>query len=241
MKGMHFNAKVEERPGEIKNPSHLIPDGHKDFGKKDTSDDCEGKEDFKDDGMGQEDCTEQEDSSLTVDNPPSRMKSNRFAYCISEAVELLAGKAQPIFRIPRSSAVSTDIPQHIIRAQKQKRAADDILNVIKTGMTDRRLKAVMAGDELSKSLEWYLSDPKFQAALYFLDDKQSATLWSYMSSLFDNTPTNIHVQNKVKFCLNVLFPEATICAIAHDQGVNLEDAERLFLDDPQLHQWYNKL
>lgn len=67
-------------------------------------------------------------------------QGKRFAHWTSQAKCLLTGMLPPVFRVPRSFRLTEDIPQHIQAAQKQKDTAEKILDVIKTGKTEKHLK-----------------------------------------------------------------------------------------------------
>lgn len=108
--------------------------------------------------------------------------------------------------------------------------------IVKQGMVDQHLMAVMCGQQQSKWLRLFFTARKRRIVnIYLEDDKQLDQVYRYLSKLYTTTAETDTCFKKIKsidhvpFVLDVLLPEAIIHAIAGVDNISLTKAEEKYL------------
>lgn len=108
--------------------------------------------------------------------------------------------------------------------------------IVKQGMVDQHLVAVMCGQQPSKWLRLFFAAKRRRIVnIYLEDDKQLDQVYWYLSKLYTTTAETDTCFEKVKsidrvpFVLDVLLPEAIIHAIAGVDNISLTKAEEKYL------------
>ncbi|XP_073672325.1 PWWP domain-containing DNA repair factor 3A-like [Paramisgurnus dabryanus] len=154
----------------------------------------------------------------------------RFAFWTDEARSLVQGTLQPVYRVPRSKAVSKNVPVHIKavsdRTTEEKRLVDFI---VKLQGSEEHLLGVLNG----KPSKWLHNVTSSRVPVYLDSEEQQDILFSYLRGVLDGTPTQLSFTDEVQFICNVLVPEAIIYALSVLRNLSLQEAERVFLSGPQ--------
>ncbi|KAI5609002.1 PWWP domain-containing protein MUM1L1 isoform X2 [Silurus asotus] len=99
------------------------------------------------------------------------------------------------------------------------------------------LQAVISGQEVSRWLQaLHSSSRSMLEQMYLEDDEQVDKVYRYLDGLFTSAAkANPALENsdRIKFILDVLFPEALIFAIAAVDSVSLEKAEEKYRQGPR--------
>lgn len=108
--------------------------------------------------------------------------------------------------------------------------------IVKQGMVDQHLVAVMCGQQPSKWLRLFFAARKRRVVnIYLEDDEQLDQVYRYLSKLYTTTAETDACFEKLKsidrvpFVLDVLLPEALIHAIAGVDNISLIKAEEKYL------------
>lgn len=108
--------------------------------------------------------------------------------------------------------------------------------IVKQGMVDQHLVAVMCGQQPSKWLRLFFNVRRRRMVnIYLEDDKQLDQVYWHLSKLYTTTAETDSCSEKVKsidrvpFVLDVLLPEAIIHAIAGVDNISLTKAEEKYL------------
>ncbi|CAM4635004.1 unnamed protein product [Leuciscus chuanchicus] len=137
----------------------------------------------------------------------------RFAFWTDEARSLVQGTLQPVYRVPRQSAISEKVPAHIEavenRTAEEKRLVDFIVKL--------------------QGSEEHLVVTSSRVPVYLDSKEQQDILFSYLRGVLDRTPTQLSFTDEVQFICRVLFPEVIIYALAVLRNVSLQEAEQVFL------------
>lgn len=107
--------------------------------------------------------------------------------------------------------------------------------IVKQGMVDQHLVAVMCGQQPSKWLRLFFTTRRRRIVnIYLEDDRQLDQVYRYLSKLYTTTAETDTCCEKVKsidrvpFVLDVLLPEAIIHAIAGVENITLSKAEEKY-------------
>ncbi|XP_034018899.1 uncharacterized protein si:dkey-127k13.1 [Thalassophryne amazonica] len=108
--------------------------------------------------------------------------------------------------------------------------------IVKQRMVDQHLLAVICGRQQSRWLRSFLSTNRRRVvSVYLEDDRQVDEVYMYLSDFhataLDTAPCLAEVKSTehVSFVLDVLLPEAIICAIAGVEDISLKKAEEKYL------------
>lgn len=108
--------------------------------------------------------------------------------------------------------------------------------IVKQGMVDQHLVAVMCGQQPSKWLRLFLTARRRRIVnIYLEDDEQLDQVYRYLSKLYttaaetDTCFEKVKTTDRVPFILDVLLPEAIIHAIAGVDNVSLKKAEEKYM------------
>lgn len=156
----------------------------------------------------------------------------RFAFWTDEARSLVQGTLQPVYRVPRQSAVSEKVPVHIEsvdhRTTEEKRLVDFI---VKLQGSEEHLVGVLNG----KPSKWLHKVTSSRVPVYLDSEEQQDILFSYLRGVLGRTPTQLSFTDEVQFICDVLFPEAIIYALAALRNLSLQEAEQVFITGPDYH------
>ncbi|XP_041846227.1 PWWP domain-containing DNA repair factor 3A isoform X2 [Melanotaenia boesemani] len=106
--------------------------------------------------------------------------------------------------------------------------------IVKQHMVEQHLLAVIRGQQQSRWLRAFLNAKRRRVVnIYLEDDKQLDQVYWYLSDLYtkavDTAPHPSDEYEHVPFVLDVLLPEAIICAIAGVENVPVKKAEEKYL------------
>lgn len=108
--------------------------------------------------------------------------------------------------------------------------------IVKQGMVDQHLVAIMCGQQPSKWLRLFLTARRRRIVnIYLEDDEQLDQVYRYLSKLYTATAETdtcfekVRTIDRVPFILDVLLPEAIIHAIAGVDNVCLNKAEEKYM------------
>ncbi|KAK2892488.1 hypothetical protein Q8A67_012476 [Cirrhinus molitorella] len=95
------------------------------------------------------------------------------------------------------------------------------------------LMSIISGQKKSKWLDTFskCSVKTVPVQVYIDNQEQVDAIYSHLSSILDSTPMHMH-SDKVKFIMDVLFPESIICALAFVENLSILEAEEKFLRGP---------
>ncbi|XP_066551357.1 PWWP domain-containing DNA repair factor 3A isoform X2 [Amia ocellicauda] len=111
--------------------------------------------------------------------------------------------------------------------------------IIKNRGAERHLQAIISGRTPSKWLKEFLKFSRFVTCVetYLEDEAQLDLVYNYLKSIYDSAPQTapcLADVDSIRFILDVLLPEAIICAIATVDKISLEKAEDKYLKGPVL-------
>ncbi|KAL1267266.1 hypothetical protein QQF64_002941 [Cirrhinus molitorella] len=94
-------------------------------------------------------------------------------------------------------------------------------------------QSIISGQKKSKWLDTFskCSVKTVPVQVYIDNQEQVDAIYSHLSSILDSTPMHMH-SDKVKFIMDVLFPESIICALAFVENLSILEAEEKFLRGP---------
>lgn len=108
--------------------------------------------------------------------------------------------------------------------------------IVKQGMVDKHLVAIMCGQQQSKWLQLFLSTRRRRVVnIYLEDDDQLDLVYKYLCELYTTTAQSDACFERIKsihhvpFVLDVLLPEAIIHAIAGVDKISLLKAEEKYM------------
>lgn len=101
---------------------------------------------------------------------------------------------------------------------------------VATRGTDNHIQSVISGQKKSKWLDTFPTKT-VPVPLYIEDHEQIEAVHSHLTSVLDSTPTHIY-SDRIKFTMDVLFPESIICALAFVGNLCILEAEETFLHGP---------
>ncbi|XP_051534434.1 PWWP domain-containing DNA repair factor 3B-like [Myxocyprinus asiaticus] len=148
----------------------------------------------------------------------------RFAFWTDEARSLLQGTLQPVFRVPRQSAITEEVPVHMQAVIEEKKLVDFI---VQSQGAEQHLVGVRNG----KPSKWFPQKSSSRVPVY-LDSEEQDTLFAYLKAVLHRTPTQLNFTDEVQFICGVLFPEAIIYGLAVLQNLSLQEAEQAFFSGP---------
>ncbi|KAL1279503.1 hypothetical protein QQF64_026176 [Cirrhinus molitorella] len=101
------------------------------------------------------------------------------------------------------------------------------------GTTLSLSSSIISGQKKSKWLDTFskCSVKTVPVQVYIDNQEQVDAIYSHLSSILDSTPMHMH-SDKVKFIMDVLFPESIICALAFVENLSIPEAEEKFLRGP---------
>ncbi|KAI4894940.1 hypothetical protein NFI96_015621 [Prochilodus magdalenae] len=108
--------------------------------------------------------------------------------------------------------------------------------IVKKRGAERRLMAVISGQEPSKFLQALQSCSRAVGGLYLEDEEQVDKVYSYLHKLCEDavkTSTGVENTDRIRFILDVLLPEAIICAISKVDRMPLDKAEEKYWQGPR--------
>ncbi|XP_062337536.1 PWWP domain-containing DNA repair factor 3A-like isoform X1 [Osmerus eperlanus] len=118
------------------------------------------------------------------------------------------------------------------------RANDKLVHfIIKQRRVEKRLLAVISGQQQSKWLRSFLRASRTVVDTYLEDEEQLDQVYLYLKGVYDQAPCIARCladADRIRFVLDVLLPEAIIYAIAGVDKVSLERAEDKYLKGPCL-------
>uniref|UniRef100_A0A8C6GZI7 PWWP domain containing 3B n=1 Tax=Mus spicilegus TaxID=10103 RepID=A0A8C6GZI7_MUSSI len=105
--------------------------------------------------------------------------------------------------------------------------------------TEDHLLGILKGTKKSKWLKSFLSAKSFTPCIetYFEDEDQLDEVVKYLQEIYkqiDQKMLTLIKDDKIKFVLEVLLPEAIICSISAVDGLDYEAAEAKYLKGPSL-------
>ncbi|XP_062940052.1 PWWP domain-containing DNA repair factor 3B [Cynocephalus volans] len=105
--------------------------------------------------------------------------------------------------------------------------------------TENHLLAILKGTKGSRWLKSFLNAKRFTPCIetYFEDDDQLDEVVKYLQEIYkqiDERMLTLIKDDKIKFILEVLLPEAIICSISAVDGLDYEAAEAKYLKGPSL-------
>ncbi|XP_078279972.1 PWWP domain-containing DNA repair factor 3B-like isoform X2 [Rhinoraja longicauda] len=124
----------------------------------------------------------------------------------------------------------------------RKKAARDRANeklvqfIVKARGVEKHLQAVMKGEKYSKWLEEFKTRTRNSNVIdtYLEDDWQVDKVINYLKSIYEmsaSTEVLVHYERS-RFILDVLLPEAIICAIAEVEQISIKKAEEKYMKGP---------
>ncbi|XP_014346174.1 PWWP domain-containing DNA repair factor 3A [Latimeria chalumnae] len=124
----------------------------------------------------------------------------------------------------------------------RKKAARDKANeklvqfIVKRKGADKHLHAIINRRKQSRWLSEYLSSSRHMnwVDTYLEDDDQLELVVNYLQTVCDHASLSaqVPVDDKIKFILDVLLPEAIVCAISAVDKVNYKKAEEKYMQGP---------
>ncbi|MCI4377767.1 hypothetical protein PGIGA_G00207070 [Pangasianodon gigas] len=109
--------------------------------------------------------------------------------------------------------------------------------IVRKRGAQNRLLAVISGQEASRWLQALHSSSRLMVGqVYLEDEKQVDEVYRYLEELCENVAkANPRLENpdRISFILDVLFPEALICAIAAVDCLSLDKAEEKYRQGPR--------
>ncbi|XP_063311599.1 PWWP domain-containing DNA repair factor 3A isoform X2 [Pelobates fuscus] len=111
--------------------------------------------------------------------------------------------------------------------------------IVSTKQAESHLLAILAGKKKSRWLQDFQASNRHMACIdtYMEDEEQVYLVVSYLQSLceqMDSKARKLMNQDQMRFILDVLLPEAIICAISATDHLNYEKAEKKYLDGPSV-------
>ncbi|KAM9180499.1 PWWP domain-containing DNA repair factor 3B [Dugong dugon] len=105
--------------------------------------------------------------------------------------------------------------------------------------TDNHLLAILKGKKGSRWLKSFLNSNRFMPCIetYFEDEDQLDDVVNYLQEIYkqiDEKMLTLIKDDKIKFILEVLLPEAIICSISAVDGLDYKEAEAKYLKGPSL-------
>ncbi|XP_012642672.1 PWWP domain-containing DNA repair factor 3B [Microcebus murinus] len=105
--------------------------------------------------------------------------------------------------------------------------------------TENHLMAILKGTKGSRWLKSFLNANRFMPCIetYFEDEDQLDEVVKYLQEVYkqiDERMLTLIKDDKIKFILEVLLPEAIICSISAVDGLDYEAAEAKYLKGPSL-------
>ncbi|XP_030630478.1 PWWP domain-containing DNA repair factor 3A [Chanos chanos] len=107
--------------------------------------------------------------------------------------------------------------------------------IVKKRGVEKRLLAVLGGQETSKWLQALLKASRSVVDTYLEDEEQVDQLYTYLNKLYDNASkasSFLASMDRIRFILDVLLPEAIIHSIAVVEKLPLEKAEEKYRKGP---------
>nr|XP_012804387.2 PWWP domain-containing DNA repair factor 3B [Jaculus jaculus]XP_044996988.1 PWWP domain-containing DNA repair factor 3B [Jaculus jaculus]XP_044996989.1 PWWP domain-containing DNA repair factor 3B [Jaculus jaculus]XP_044996990.1 PWWP domain-containing DNA repair factor 3B [Jaculus jaculus]XP_044996991.1 PWWP domain-containing DNA repair factor 3B [Jaculus jaculus]XP_044996992.1 PWWP domain-containing DNA repair factor 3B [Jaculus jaculus]XP_044996993.1 PWWP domain-containing DNA repair fact len=120
------------------------------------------------------------------------------------------------------------------------RANKNLLDfIVNAKGTEDHLLAILRGTKKSKWLKLFLNTKSFSRCIetYFEDEDQLDEVVKYLQEIYKQIDQKMLAwikDDKIKFILEVLLPEAIICAISTVDGLDYEAAEAKYLKGPSL-------
>ncbi|KAL1250955.1 hypothetical protein QQF64_018751 [Cirrhinus molitorella] len=156
----------------------------------------------------------------------------RFAHWNKEARCLCEGTVRPLYR--GFPGLTHDLPQHVVAQSNQMSSNQALVDfIVAQKGADYHIQSIISGQKKSKWLDTFskCSVKTVPVQVYIDNQEQVDAIYSHLSSILDSTPMHMH-SDKVKFIMDVLFPESIICALAFVENLSILEAEEKFLRGP---------
>ncbi|XP_017658643.1 PWWP domain-containing DNA repair factor 3B [Nannospalax galili] len=120
------------------------------------------------------------------------------------------------------------------------RANRNLVNfIVNAKGTEDHLLGILKGTKKSKWLKSFLNAKSFTPCIetYFEDEDQLDEVVKYLQEIYKQIDPKMLIQiknDKIKFIMEVLLPEAIICSISFVDGLDYETAEAKYLKGPSL-------
>ncbi|MCJ8731909.1 hypothetical protein PDJAM_G00204640 [Pangasius djambal] len=109
--------------------------------------------------------------------------------------------------------------------------------IVRKRGAQNRLLAVISGQEASRWLQALHNSSRLMVgSVYLEDEKQVDEVYCYLEELCEHAPKanpSLESPDRISFILDVLFPEALICAIAAVDCLSLDKAEEKYRQGPR--------
>lgn len=120
--------------------------------------------------------------------------------------------------------------------------------IVKRRMAEKHLLSVISGQQSSQWVRFFLGASKKVMDTYLEDEEQVDQVYKYLEQVYKTassvTPSLANV-DLIRFILDVLLPEAVICAIAGVDNVSMEKAKDKYLKGPCISQrekeWFDRM
>ncbi|XP_031224461.1 PWWP domain-containing DNA repair factor 3B [Mastomys coucha] len=149
-----------------------------------------------------------------------------------------AGEQLPVASHAKRVSFQKILPDRMkpARDRANKNLVDFIVNA---KGTEDHLLGILKGTKKSKWLKSFLNAKSFMPCIetYFEDEDQLDEVVKYLQEIYnqiDQKMLTLIKDDKIKFVLEVLLPEAIICSISAVDGLDYEAAEAKYLKGPSL-------